>query len=287
MSIIPIPGFSEPFSSWTHLLAAGASFVGLFYLCYRGWGNSLRLFSLSVFSFSLVFLFSMSGVYHLLDPAFVPRMVFQRLDHAAIWVLIAGTFTPTHLILFRGIWRWGILALVWIIGITGLVLEAVFFEDIPYWMSLTLYLGLGWMGLLTAWHFRKVFHDKSFHHLWKGGLAYSIGAILQHFDWPIIIEGVIGPHEIFHLLVITGAFYHWLFIYRWCHYPTKNTVMFHVSVMPNNLYIARAVGDSIRLEASSEELLKEKIRDHIETIFGVSRYQAMVKLKYFNEEILE
>ncbi len=286
MGIMPVPGFSEPFSSWSHLLAAGAALVGLFFLWRRGRGNALRTFSLLVYSFTLIFLFSMSGVYHLLDPAFVPRMVFQRLDHAGIWILIAGTFTPTHLILFRGLWRWGILALVWTIAITGLVLEVVFFDDIPHWASLTLYLGLGWMGTLTGWHFLKVFDDPSFHHLWKGGLAYSLGALMQHFSWPTLIEGVIGPHEIFHVLVITGAFYHWLLIYRWADFPTRNTIDFQVSIMPEEHYIARAVGDFIRLEAHSLEQLKDKIRDKANSIFKRSNYRHSIHLKYVNEERL-
>lgn len=284
MGIIPIPGFSEPFSSWSHLLAAGAAFVGIFYLCQRGWGNGLRIFSLTVFSFALIFLFSMSGVFHLLDPAFVPRMVFQRLDHAGIWILIAGSFTPVHLILFRGIWRWGILALVWVIAITGLVLEVIFFDDIPYWASLSLYLGLGWMGTLTAWHFRRIFRDTSFHYMWKGGLAYTLGALLQHFEWPTIVPGIVGPHEIFHILVIVGALYHWLFIYRWAHFPTRNTIIFHVSILPENQYIAKAVGEPIRLEAPSVPRLKTIIQSKINAIFNTSSYQQLIHVKYFNEE---
>ena len=107
MEIIPLPGFSEPFSSWTHLLAAGTALLGGYVLFTRGRGNALRIFSLLVFSFSLIFLFSMSGVYHLLEPGRAPREVFMHLDHSAIFVLIAGTFTPIHIILFRGPLRWG------------------------------------------------------------------------------------------------------------------------------------------------------------------------------------
>lgn len=286
MDIIPIPGFSEPVSSWTHLLAAGAAFVGMFYLCTRGRGNTLRLTSLVAYSAALIFLFSMSGVYHLLDPALVPRMVLQRLDHAAIWVLIAGTFTPVHLILFRGWWRWAILALVWVIAITGLVLEVVFFEDIPSWLSMALYLGLGWLGLLTGWHFYRVFGNNRLDLLWKGGLAYTCGAMLEHFGWPTLISGVIGPHEVFHLLVITGALYHWRFIYQWSFYPTRNHFTFNVSILPENHYIAKAVGEFIRLEAYSMEQLKTKIQDSINAIFHQSGYQKSVHLKYSKEEVL-
>ncbi|MDH5731356.1 MAG: hemolysin III family protein [Gammaproteobacteria bacterium] len=150
MNILSIPGFSEPMSSLTHLLAAVLALVGGYFLLRRGHGNSLRVFSLLLYTFALIFLFSMSGVYHLLDPEGGPRQVLQRLDHAAIWLLIAGTFTPIHMILFRGAWRWGVLLLVWFIAITGLILEIIFFKQIAEWLSLSFYLGLGWIGIATS-----------------------------------------------------------------------------------------------------------------------------------------
>jgi len=162
MEIIPLPGFSEPFSSWTHLLAAGLAVFGSYVLCYRGRGNFLRLFSLVVFSISLIFLFSMSGVYHLLEPGGAPREVFKHLDHSAIWVLIAGTFTPIHTILFRGTWRWGILSLVWTIAITGLVLKIVFFTDIPEWLGLIFYLSMGWLGMVSGFKLKSQFDSEGF-----------------------------------------------------------------------------------------------------------------------------
>ena len=99
----------------------------------------MRLAALSLYSFALIFLFSMSGVYHLLAQAGDARAVLQRLDHAAIWVLIAGTFTPIHVILFRGPWRWLILTTVWVIGLLGLIFEAIFFTSFPQWLITSLF----------------------------------------------------------------------------------------------------------------------------------------------------
>jgi len=106
--------------------------------------------SLSVFALSSVLLLSLSGVYHLLAPGTAGRQVLQRLDHAAIFVLIAGSFTPVHAILFRGAWRWAMLAGIWAAAITGLVLKTVFFATLPEWLGLLMYLGLGWMGVISA-----------------------------------------------------------------------------------------------------------------------------------------
>ena len=105
MQSIPFIGFSDPISSWSHLLAAPVAFLGGYFLFKRGRGNKVRLFALGLYTFSLIFLFSMSGVYHLLDRGGAARSVLQRLDYAGIWILIAGTFTPIHTILFRKAWR--------------------------------------------------------------------------------------------------------------------------------------------------------------------------------------
>src|SRR5690606_38523367 len=150
---IPILGFSEPVSSISHLGAAVLFSISNLYLLRRGRGIKFRVTALAINFFCVVYLFSMSGVYYLLAPTVSSRLVLQRLDHSAIWSMIAGTFTPIHLILFRGFWRWGVLVLVWITAITGLVLKTIFFHEVPEVLSLSLYLGLGWCGLASAWRF--------------------------------------------------------------------------------------------------------------------------------------
>jgi channel protein (hemolysin III family) len=285
MNIIAIPGFSEPVSCWTHLLAAGAAAVGMFFFYRRGRGNGWRIFSLSIFTFSLIFLYSMSGVYHLLDPQGVPRAVLQRLDHAAIWVLIAGTFTPTHTILFRGAWRWGILLSVWAIAITGLVLEVVFFEQFPEWLSLSLFLGLGWIGLLTAYKFRKSFQHPSLTLLIWGGILYSLGAVVDFYRWPNLWPGVVGAHEIFHLFVVAASVCHWLFIYEWCAHPIRDRITFHVRTFPAADLLAHAVGEHLIVQASSLEELKVKIRHTVALRYHKS-ISPIIHLKYFEEEHL-
>src|SRR5687767_2832187 len=107
-----LPGFHEPFSAISHLLAA-ALFAWLgFLLLLRGRGDPLRQFFLGVYAGSCVVLFSLSGVYHQMERGGTAHRVLERLDHGAIFVLIAGTFTPVHGILFRGPLRWGPLVLI-------------------------------------------------------------------------------------------------------------------------------------------------------------------------------
>jgi channel protein (hemolysin III family) len=211
-SPLPIPGFADPFSSLSHLVAAGVVLVlGLVFLV-RNPGGFGRTLGVSVFIFGAVFLLSMSGVYHLLEPGTGGRAVLQRLDHAAIFVLIAATFTPVHLLLFRGIARWGMLLLIWASAITGLTLKTVFFTQIPDALGVSLYLGLGWVGAISAYLLYRRCGLRPLVPVIIGALAYTLGAVLDFAAYPVLVPGVIGAHEIFHVLVLVGIAAHWRFI---------------------------------------------------------------------------
>jgi channel protein (hemolysin III family) len=211
-SPLPIPGFADPFSSLSHLLAAGVVLVvGLLFLS-RNRSDFGHVFGVSVFIFGAVFLLSMSGVYHLLEPGTGGRAVLQRLDHAAIFVLIAATFTPVHLILFRGIARWGMLVLIWASAITGLTLKTVFFTQIPDALGMSLYLGLGWVGAISAYLLCRRCGLRPLTPVFIGALAYTLGAVLDLAGYPVLVPQVIGAHELFHVLVLVGIAAHWRFI---------------------------------------------------------------------------
>jgi channel protein (hemolysin III family) len=102
IDIYRIPGFTHPLSSIIHFLGAIFFTYMAYFLIRRGKGSSIRIVSLAVFTSSCVFLLLISAVYHLLETSGIAHAVFQRLDHAAIFLVIAGTFTPIHCILFTG-----------------------------------------------------------------------------------------------------------------------------------------------------------------------------------------
>ncbi|MBI3562359.1 MAG: hemolysin III family protein [Gammaproteobacteria bacterium] len=212
--IIPIPGFSEPFSSLSHLVGAGVFCALGIWLIIRGRGHAGRVLALVIFSVSVVFLLAMSGVFHLLQPGGAARNVLQRLDHAGIFFLIAGTFTPIHGILFQRGWRWGILVLVWTIAITGITLKTIFFHDIAEWLGLGLYLGLGWLGAVTGILLYRRHSFGCIKPLLYGALAYTAGAIMEFIQMPTLVRGVIGPHEVFHIAVLVGISFHFALVVR-------------------------------------------------------------------------
>ena len=165
-----------------------------------------------MFVISGVFLLAVSGVYHLLEQQGVSRAVLQRLDHAGIFALIAGTFTPVHSILFTGFWRWGFLITIWALAIAGITLKSIFFNQLAEWVGLVAYLGLGWLGILSAYLTHRLHGFTIIKPLLLGALAYTAGASLEFLRLPVVISGVIGPHELFHIAVLAGLAWHWQFI---------------------------------------------------------------------------
>ena len=207
-------GFSEPFSSISHFLGA---IVCLFYfrpLWRTARGHLGHRIAVAIFCGATVLLLLLSGLFHLLPNGTSAKILFQRLDHAAIFILIAGTFTPLHSILFRGRLRWIPLVVIWTIAIAGIVLKEVFFSQIPELLSVSIYIGMGWLGIFSAffiylhWGFNLVVP------LLKGALAYSLGSIIDLLHKPILLPGIFGPHELFHIAVLIGVTYHWKFIHE-------------------------------------------------------------------------
>jgi len=215
--IFSIPGFSEPFSSMSHLIAAFVMLILGGVLIWQGRVSRRHIITYSIFVLCGVFLLSMSGVFHLLEPNSTGRLVLQRLDHAGIFLLIAGTFTPIHGILFKGWWRWGMLIPIWIIAITGLTLKTIFFIGFPEWFGLILYLGLGWLGIISAVVIKRRYGFKFVTPLIYGAIAYSSGAVMEFLRTPVLISGVVGPHELFHVAVLIGLGYHFYFVRQFIH----------------------------------------------------------------------
>ncbi|MCC6494124.1 MAG: hemolysin III family protein [Pirellulales bacterium] len=213
MPLISIPGFADPVSSLSHLVGAGVFLVMGTFLVRRGAGSAARMASLAIFSFGAVLLLSISGVYHLLQRDGTPREVLRVLDHAAIFVLIACSFMPPHVILFRGPWRWGMLVAVWTFAAAAITVKSVFFGVLPEIVGTGLYLGMGWIGLISGIALWRRFGFAFIAPLLWGGVAYSIGAVLDVLHWPVLVPGVVQWHEVFHVAVLAGLTLHWAFIY--------------------------------------------------------------------------
>ena len=220
--ISSVAGFAEPVASWSHLLAAALFVVLSVRMLRRGWsggervavGRKTRMTCLGLFCFACVSLFSISGVYHLLGFGGTARSVLLRLDHSFIFVLIAATFTPPHVFLFKGVMRWGPLLFVWSVAVSGIVLRATLGADMPSWLGVTIYTAMGWSGLVGGAAIWRRYGSEVVEPAMIGGLVYTVGAVIQLAESPVLIPGVVGSHELFHLAVVGGAVSCWTFIYR-------------------------------------------------------------------------
>jgi channel protein (hemolysin III family) len=156
----------------------------------------------------------MSGVYHMMVGGGTTRAVMARLDHAAIFVMIAASFTPLHGLLFRGWLRWLPLATVWFAAVSAITLKTIFFDSLPEWIGLTLYLTLGWLGVSSGLLVARRRGFAFVAPLFWGGVVYSLGGAIDFFNQTVVLPGVVRAHEVFHVAVLIGAVLHYLFIWR-------------------------------------------------------------------------
>ena len=214
MDVYAIPGFREPFNCFSHFLAAVVFGILAVLLIRRGWGHWGRVTCLGIFALAGVAMLAISGVYHMLSDGGTPRAVMLRIDYAAIFVLIAASFTAGHGILFRGVARWAPLSVIWGLAIIGITLKTIFADHVSLWVGVSSYLWLGWLAGFSAIAMERKYGFAFIRPIVWGAIAYSGGAVLLSLGQPTIIPRVIGPHEVWHLNVIVGLSFHWAFIYR-------------------------------------------------------------------------
>jgi hemolysin III len=163
-------------------------------------GNAWHIVSCSIYGATLVLLYTASTFYHAL-PSPKAKSVFQVLDHAAIYLLIAGTYTPFTLVNLRGAWGWTLFGLVWGLAILGIVLEAAARRRIRV-LSVTLYLGLGWLVAIAVEPLRHAVAFGGLVLLLLGGLAYTAG--VAFYAW----RRLPYHHAIWHVFVMVGSVCH-------------------------------------------------------------------------------
>lgn len=204
----------EPFSCYSHLVGVLLAISGLVVLLGLSRGDPWRLVAFSIYGASLILLYLASTVYHwLLLPA-AQRKWLNRIDHVAIFLLIAGTYTPVCLVTLRGGWGWSVFGVVWGIALAGMILKLCF-RSLPRWISASLYVGMGWIVVVAVAPLTRAFPVPALLWLLAGGLLYTAGAVIYATRRPNPFPRVFGFHEIFHLLVLGGSISHFVFMLRW------------------------------------------------------------------------
>lgn len=180
-------------------------FVGLAVLLIVLASGAREHVAAGAFGAALVAMFGTSAVYHRVNwRSFAARMWLRRLDHAMIFVLIAGTYTPFGLLALEGAWRWSILSVVWAGAFAAIVIELAW-VGAPKWLTAALGILLGWVAVVALPQLAAAVGALGIFLLAVGGLLYTFGAVVYARRRPDPVPAVFGYHEVFHACVIGAA----------------------------------------------------------------------------------
>jgi len=199
----------EPVNSLTHWGGAILALIGLIVLLIVGWGAPATLLSLVIYGLSLIFLFSASATYHMVRVKQKALEIFRKIDHAAIYFLIAGTYTPFCVNAFSGFWKWGMLSIIWSLALIGIIVK-LFYIRAPRWLNAGIYLFMGWLCLAAIGQMLAALPVWVLGWLIAGGVIYTLGAIVYITKIFNFFPGVFGFHEIWHIFVMLAAAAHFV-----------------------------------------------------------------------------
>lgn len=165
-----------------------------------------------IYGVCVVAMLTVSGIYHAPWLSSSERKLLRRLDHSTILVAIAGTYTAVIVIGLTGATRVWLLVLTWVIAVVGIAIRMLWF-DAPNAVLAAVYLGAGWMLMVHPLAFIRAMSDVEFGFLATGGVLYTVGTIVFATKRPDPWPSTFGYHEVWHAIVVTAAFFHWLAIY--------------------------------------------------------------------------
>ena len=197
----------EKLNIWSHAFGIFLSIIALVLLIIKAvqQDNIWMMISFPIFGVSLILLYLASTLYHASkEPQ--KRFKLKVFDHAAIYVLIAGSYTPFTLVSLNGETGWLIFSMVWVMAFTGIILK-LFFTGKFKIVSTAMYVLMGWLIVFYFQDLTARLHEKGVFYLILGGVLYTIGAILYS------IKKIKFNHAIFHFFVLAGSFCHFLSIY--------------------------------------------------------------------------
>jgi hemolysin III len=194
----------EWFNSISHLIGAVAAMAGMVVLVVLAslQGNPWKIVSFSIYGTTLVLLFTASALFH----SRPGHPLLQKLDHYAIYLLIAGTYTPFALVTLHGAWGWSIFGAIWGLALLGIIIDAVIKGGRRLW-PVVIYLVMGWLALVALKPLLHALPLAGFMWLLTGGLFYTVGVIFYALD-----SRRRYFHEIWHLFVLAGSVTHYFTI---------------------------------------------------------------------------
>jgi len=203
----------ERFNTVSHMFAACFALVGAALLIAQAGAQAdpWKIVGFSIYGLSIVTLFVASTLHHGLDHSPRVNEILRTLDYDSVFFLIAGSVTPLVLVLFRTTYGWTVLGGVWAIAVMGIVLRSML-RELPKYVTNTLYITLGWVPVLLVGAGGSL-PAGAYALMAVGGLVYSAGFVIFVIEKPNPWPGVVGFHEIWHLMVVIAALLHYLLMY--------------------------------------------------------------------------
>ena len=195
----------------THLATVPLAIAGAISLVVVSGGNVARQISLGIYGVSIVLLFAVSASYHRGPWSPRTRSVWRRLDHATIFVAIAGTYTPVVVNVLKGWPSIVLLVVIWVLAISGVVV-ATTGVPLPRWVTVVLYIAVACTVVFFLPALADRIHASGVIVLLIGGGLYSAGAAAYALRWPRLWPYVFGYHEVFHIFVIAATAVYFVFI---------------------------------------------------------------------------
>ena len=200
--------FREPVNGFTHLTGAVLSAFALFWLILLTRNNPLKLLSVFIYGVSLITLYCASAIYHLSHGSERKLLWLERADHAAIYLLIAGSYTPICLTVISGEWRWILLISIWVLAIIGVIYKLLFLTK-PGLFSLLYYMLMASIVLIAPPSVIAMVPHEAVVFLAASGIVFAVGAVVFGLEKPNL-HPLIGYHELWHLFVLTGSALHFI-----------------------------------------------------------------------------
>jgi hemolysin III len=205
--------FREPVSAWSHCAGVLLALPGTFLLWRRSAGDPTKRLALLVYGATLAFCYAASTLYHGVRLSAAGIAAFDRLDRVGIFALIAGSYTPLAWCLLRGHWRRWTLTAVWSVAVAAAIM-VVAGRQFSLAPATWLYLVMGWGAVACYFEIAQAVPHRTLLPIVVGGLAYSVGALLNLLHWPVLFPGVFSTHELFHFFVLAGSVAHYQFILK-------------------------------------------------------------------------
>ncbi|MDF2946351.1 MAG: hemolysin family channel protein [Bacillales bacterium] len=201
----------EPVNTWTHFITCIAAVVGFVFLLIEASESVSQLVTISVFGVSVILLYGASSLYHWVRTTPEKELIFKKIDHIAIYLLIGGTYTPVLFFGLDGAWRLTMMIVVWSLVAIGIFLK-IWFIKMPRMISTIFYISLGWMAVIPFGQLVDAFPVHYIILLVSGGVAYTVGGIIYATKIFNFFPNKFGFHEIFHIFVMLGTTLHFLMI---------------------------------------------------------------------------